>query len=899
MIRLHVRPLVLLGLTLLLLWGAWLAQSALRKFLGEEPDFALARQETVYVLPEDGWIEFDLPPSVGAMRAVSNAEIAPEVAAAVERGQEREHEFRYALEYQLMDGREPLGEPMIYHHRTRLSRYIRPTTVDREGELVNAGFYLETEAVPLDARSLRLTLGEELARASRLRLRFVEIDPEIDPETDLAGAQASPATGPVSGAVIRVFARQELEQRKLRRRWFRLTSRDRRKMTRYHVYPHELLSERERLDLMRHLWAPVPPLGTDYQSRKLYLLRDEDFENVEPPSGPRRAGLVVPRGRRVTVRLPEELVRVRLELEPITFETPDPTETTETTGETPDVPPTGDPILVRRYDGGALVESFSVPWQGEAWSVVRPMDGGLLELEAPSPLAVRIFLEAEVDGERTEELELEPGGILRLYALRRDAPLEYRVLTADGAPTPFRIDLRANRPAGPLAVPYELVGRGGEVVATGRLVHPGEASLYDVLLGEIGPESLSERSRHYLLLPKTVDRIRFPGLDDPEREALVVLFNRPGGLERVFEVAGDEDLAALLAEAGEDGGPDDEDTRRSEGTTDGPIDPGRSWFFLRPTGDRATDRGETRLVRFMSRPRLADPRLAAGEYLWEAFEPATAWRAHELLLPRRPDTLLRREALGAAYRPVPANEPMELVFVDHPPGVPVRPTLIFLRPDDTPFTLVAHVGNKVLRRRLAGRRGLVDLPEVAAGEPVSLRLEIPPAEPAELFVNHSTDTSAVTRMKRLAQRFEGPLEFPVTKLDHGPEVLVIRYFKPWGRTEPTLLRIEIRDGNRPLATPLDDWTFRSRIYRIEPRGPADGAEPVPVLGRGEVEVDPGRAFYLRLGSDLAPGVYRLRIAPVAESKEGPKTPGGYLSVSRTVPGTFPARESFIEREVEQ
>ena len=261
--------------------------------------------------------------------------------------------------------------------------------------------------VPADGRSLRLSL-EDTEGAARLRVRPAHRDP------------------PLTDILFRVYERRSAAPRHLPYLWQRLGEAQRIRFARASVYGPDLLREEEKQNLLKRQWRVVGPVGAagaDYGVERLYFPREFVGDVVDKTLMPR--GLYMSPVARAMIPLPEGEQAVLLEF-----------------ADAGDVDPSGLAGEVRvRWHG---------PNAGQSWETrvtvepgVRQLDaslaGGLLELKPDRPLVVRAWLDGP--GGRVEITPQQ----LRLRTYRADPadPLVFRVDHVDGAPTPFRLDMRA------------------------------------------------------------------------------------------------------------------------------------------------------------------------------------------------------------------------------------------------------------------------------------------------------------------------------------------------------------------------------------------------------------------------------------------------------------------------
>ncbi|BCR06872.1 hypothetical protein DESUT3_39410 [Desulfuromonas versatilis] len=807
--------LLLFGILMALsLWGGralWLKISA---GLPQPRAAADAQVRTLYRLEPRDWTEFSLPGGSGLLRLVSNAELDPGSESAGLEG------VAYSLDYQVLaaDGR-VLAEH-TYHQRSRLVRLLDPQT----GEPTAPLYYPDSALLPAEGRIALIGL-QGLEGAAALRVR------------------PGPADPAVAGVGLRVYALEQAAEHKLGFLWQRLSQAQKQSLARGSVYPPELLLAEEKLNLLRQGWRPLGPAGVagqDYHPQLIYLRQGaegEQFEEVVLPQG-----LVVDTGRRGVIALPEDAKHLQLQLRPLV----------------PGAKGEG-PVRLRWFGRGPdQRRQFAVPWPAEPGVFEADLGGGLLEVESPSPLAVRAFLR---EPDLLREVTPEPL-YHRSYLVDSGQPVAYRVSHDRAAATPFRVDLRL---ALPLAEPwsvqqapvvgYRLLDAKGETLTRGDIPLAPIPSLYDspAGLGEGG--SLSEPLRSYFRLGPEVAEIRF----EAPAPALVSAYTRPPGLARELRIP--EDYFA--PSAGEERQP--------------------AWFGLRPEDHEGLERaGRSLLLTVQHRPPEERPELLEGRYLWEDFHPEGDWLARRLLVPAEPGSLQRDAALPATFRPLHAGRETRLSFRSPYRRPTVEPTLLFLRSSDRPLPFALYVDGLLHQQGvLAGREGELRLAPVAAGVH-RLRLEV--AEPGRYLVNFADGAGAAFR-RRLANRIgREPLSFTIER-GGAEETLSVRFFAPAGQVGRTRLRVTLEGRGKGASTPTADWTFGLRRFDLLP----PSGEAVPVLASGGESVDQGQAFFIPLGRDLPPGPLRVRIS----LEDGAP---GYLLLSRLTPGDHAERALLRERD---
>lgn len=815
--RILGRSLIGLILLALLLWVgrslwpqalSWRLQGGLTV-----PPAAVATVSTVYQL-EQQWLTFALPAGSRLLKILSNANL-PLAAAVPDAG------TPYVLEYRVLDGAGAELSAGLYHHRSAplFSRGQPP------GELRPAAYYLEKDLQPAAGRILLLNL-QGLAEPAQLQLRVQPGAPEV------------------ASVALRLYHLEQESEHKLGFLWQRLSQGQRQSLARSSVYPPELLSAAEKLNLVRQGWRPIGPQGVageDYVSRQLYLLGGETEEGFDPPVVP--AGLLVSAAHCGILPLPADGGRLRLELLPALIERQ----------------PAAGAALNLTWHGleAGQRRSYPLVWESGGTSFSATIPPGLLEISAPGAVVVRAYL---VDGERETEIT-PPPLYLRGYRTAPDQELIYPIEHVAGTSTPLRLDLRVFVAAAATALPERATLDYAWLDAAGKVIHRGSYALaprpsrYDRLAEAGLDQLLAEPNSLYFDLPAAVTQLRLAA----SVPVLASAYTRPADLLRELRVP----EPAPVAGAEEERQP--------------------AWFALRPLGHESMQRaGRSLLLLLQRRPPTEErPEIRAGHYLWEDFHPEGAWRGRYLLTRREPHAPRRLEALPATYLPLPLEGEARLALVSELGQPSVAPELLWQRSSAAPLSLGLLVDDTLFwSGEVAGAGGQLALPPLPAG-PHRLRLQ--GAGEGRFYLSHG-EGAGPTYLKRLANRFDrSGLSFVLDKRP-GAQVLSARLYVPRNHRGASRVRVTVEGPPRIASGPLLEWSFLDREYEIHP----DPQETVPVLQTAEL-VDGGQPFFIPLGADLPAGRYRLRFA----LEQGP---GGYLILARLTPGQHHQRFHYRERE---
>ena len=689
-----------------------------------------------------------------------------------------------------------------------------------------AAFYLDSSDIPADGRVFVINTKELSLTGKQviLRFRLASSDPGI------------------SSVILRTYNQAPTSGSRLDYLWMRITKRQKDILSRGNVYPSELLTEIEKQNLLRQVWAPLSPEGIegrDFKAKKIYVIRDIEGAPVEDPIIPE--GILVTASIRGTLPIPEDGRNVKLE-----FSHVGPSDVSK------------DATIKINWYGQDITErrSLSLPWSGVSMMWDGYFKGGALEFLSETPLVVKpswVFANGTQPA-IPEQL------YVRTYTIENDKSVVFKVAHSDGSKTPLRIDFRSMFEAA-LArnhtVKYALLGLKGETVKEGKLNFPSIPSSYD--LGLIGDYQavVSDPRSFYFRLPSESPYIRLSS----ERPLVATAYTRPSEMVKETNVPQDYFQESILLNTKE---PD--------------------WFIVRPLNYESLIKEQRSvLTKIQLRPPEDDPDILAGRFWWEQFRPKGVWSGQFLLTPVDKTLPYRRdESLISGFSKIPAGSEVKVnLRSDCDLGV-VTPMIIFLRKDDLmPFSFRVFMGGSLLvDAELKGRRGMFRLPPVHSG---AHRLRIDSTEKdISFFMNHLA-SSEINNQVRFANLFsDRKMDVEYLKRSPEDEILSLTLYAPYGRKAHSKIRVRLCAPSDQSEGPSDGLTILERRFKVIPS--SDG--PCPVINDPERNMEAGQKCF-PIHGDIPPGSYRIRV----ELEEGE---ADYLEVSRVFL-ELSSNENFVKR----
>lgn len=780
-----------------------------------------------YLADQQRWLNLPIPAKTKRLRIVSTANLRDVVTARAAKKADPLKRWPYSLEIEISsrNGR------VLYQRKHQYLASLSEIK-DEQNRLMTSAFYLTEALTPANSVAINIDLSS-YPEAANLRIRTGDMAPEI------------------ADIVVRTYVPQVTNEKQVAILWQRLSEKHKANLAKGSVFLPEMLIEEEKRNLVRNLWQALGPLGAegvDFKSRELYALRELDGELVDeyiPPEG-----IITRPGQVAVFSIPEQGGVVRFEAQAV-----------HVPGQAS--PPSNPLRLVGRWYGATATarEDFSLQWAADQHRMTKHLDGGLVELVAPYPVALRAFM--EMNGKETEITPQR--SYKRLFLLSQEQSIRFNITHALSNITPLRLEARSLLPNGANSTDadllYDFLDAQGKTLKSGILPMAKALDRYDQIYGEPLATQLSDVVDVYFSTPPEARQLRLTAAQSPQ-PILVAVYNRPADLARQTRIPEDS-FAALL-------------------------DPEKipAWFALRPLDYEALIIGnQSRLIGVQSRPPDEKSDIQAGLFAWEDFRPRGTWLARKLLLRRDPTAPRREEAFATTFEPLPLDQPSRL---DFPAFLGVRqltPTLLWINQGDTEFLVSVSVDGRLHHTfQASGRYGEVKLPPLAAGRH-ELQVSVSPNEkPLGLFINHG-QTNGPSYATQIANIVIGEMVFDIERHSHVAETFTARFFQPANGHGRRLLRLRIEGPPPPPLTPLSGWVFAERQFDIRP----DPAHPSPVFDTQGQTSDAGRPAYIAFPVDAPLGRYRF----IFNTEQGPPA---YLTLSRLTSGPVAERRILEEPE---
>jgi len=760
-------------------------------------DITRSRTSTAYVMGNERWVTFSVPPLQRFIKVVSNASVPAHLYP------ELDLTCEYTLRYQVLDSSGRILRDQVLSVRGRSLNYRD----DKTGTVFPAQAYLGLPLVPLSSRTTVVNLEGLKPGAYRLKLALTVADPRV------------------RDAIVRVYHREKAQQHELGYLWHRFSREKRERLARASVYGPDLLTEKEKQNLLQNRWVALAPQGIhgkDYQERKLYSLKQRERKAKAEGILPR--GLFVTDGKPGTVPIPEGLGCIRFELQ-----------------------------RIEDADGLAVVwlrwhrRDFATPVVSEmecegARCIYREeFDGGLVEVEPSEDMVVRVFVEG-----LPEDMEITPvaPGIPG-YVLRDDHPVEFSLVNPEGRQTALRLDVRRIHPEeafdteAPVSWRYELLDESRRQIAAGSIADVHSIARYDRVVGRFEGATVSNPIRRYLCLSPRYASVRIFSNDDG---VCVSGYTRPYEFVRRLRVP--EQYLEF-------------ERKQSDS---------KNWFPIRPDNytECILNAGEA-FFKVQTRPRQVADNIRYGNYHVETCDPIDEVDSYKILAPVEHSEFDRQlsPAYFANISPGRARS-LDLVNIVRDPFI--RPRIIYIGEDDSISVLRVFIDGKLhFELPQATNSNEAVLPPLAAG-PHRVTVEAP--EGSQVYLNNVAASTKGLHLERTVYWLgDEALRYQIEKKTAERETLSMGFYaEGWGARE-VVLSVTILEANKVASLPVKSWTFTRNRYRIRQSGSGD----IPVVGGATESLSGGELFFLTLGADLSPGPYKVHV----ELEEG--SPGFFYA----------------------
>ena len=776
--------------------------------------FKDASVKLAYVLNKNDWIDYALLPGEDRVRIMSNAIIDKNY---IINDSDR---FLYAIEYEVINDKGEVIKADRFYHRGGQKKYQ-----DKESgqQYVSTSIY-PSEANPLDSRIHIINL-RGIEHAEKIRLKLADYQP------------------PIQKVVIRAYQKKQVSERKLDYAWQRLGEGARKQLAKVSVYDTDILTEEEKRQLIKNMWAPMGPLGVDgedYTIQKLYVVREIENDiqlNVPPiPS----SGLVIYPGRYGMISLPDENNKLK--------------------------------ISWKLFDNTGLPEShdsMTIEWWGrpatryKKWQVKlkdshfsQLVGTGILRISTDKPIVVRAWLK---DKSADNEITPDPA-YLRLYS-PADAGVEYKVNHIRGFKTPYRFDLRAFAEQQSVEINYQLLDKNNYIIKSGKLKLNQQLSPYDAVVADAS-RWITEPRHVYFNLPRVVSRVRFSSVSG----VWISAFTRPKSLYHVNIDPMTEEERKLAMPA---------------------------WFAVRPVQwKNYLVKSRSQLITIQRRPPQIDPQMLAGLYQWQQFLPEGKWKGRYILSQMEDQKTVREESLSSRYIKIPADKQQYVELISRSGASSLRPSLIYAFEDNSEKSVSVWMGDQLYyRMNIDDANGELRLPYIKKGG-YNIRVEARRRDTnekldGEFYINYTNSIESLY-LKRMAIEIpEGIMQFKVRK-ERDDELLAVRVYASQPVNRKINVRIKLIGGDdRPLG-PMQNWTIARRIYQMA----AVKNAMTPLMLNIEHTIGKERIFFIPLGSDLPNN--REYIINLEITNNVP----AYVVLTRTNAGLYPSRQLYPDVEIE-
>ena len=774
-----------------------------------------------FTISDENWLEFQFAAKSQAVRLFTNAALAENVRSLpVPIDEHTRAGYRYGIEYELLDRQ---GDSLVKSEYYFRAPPLNPLNTVESLE----SFFDKTDFVPAGTRTMQLPLKPYLdAHPARFRIRLIESDPLV------------------REIVVRAYVKQERPGYEKPATWPRLSVKSQEKLIRASVYPSELLTAREKADLLRWKWIAAAPLGLegrDFKMRRMYVPEEESQELPVDEADGVDAGI----GHRIVVPLPNEPGRVRLELSADSHDAK---------------------CWIRSF-GRAATEQYENQYRVDASPIRLPkfQNGGLIEIASRTPVVAQVYWTATNGSSngKNEPIDITPQpSPARMFFLKNE-PLEFAVSHTGQHATPIRITLRISDSSEEeqsaitdrKPVRWTFEDDKGQVLHRGDFVLQLPVSNYDRLSKNSEYFPVSDSAKYYFWVPPGAKRLRL------ESDA-------NGVLASVATRAPDHAKLTVV--------PEDYDLFHRQTLTR------KTWFSVRPLDyERLVLADLSITCQFQPRP-PTDDEVDLG---WDTFFPSDLVAGREILTERNSTKHIRPSSWASVYSEVHGAGFRGQWLI--PPGKrQVQPRVVYQILEQTsegrerqalPEVRVFVDGRLLMRKRLQAQTGEFRLPKISRDELQKLgkrtgrsmqSFEFQCDARARLFVNYFDRPGAKRFVKRTGYEIQPTMEFAISKYSEQEDLMLrVIQSQESAASDPLTMRvriceaesdecIRIADGAQPdEIRPTASQTVVDRVFRFS-RPESFGSV---VLGTKDRDYDGGLLAFTPLGEDLPNGNYKMRI----------------------------------------
>ncbi|MDN7129654.1 hypothetical protein J6I92_07200 [Pseudidiomarina sp. 1APR75-15] len=612
---------------------------------------------------------------------------------------------------------------------------------------------------------------------------------------------------------IRVAVLVQYDEASVSRMWQRLNEEQKARFFEDHIYPVELVPERERAARLMQRWQPIGPADASSErinSRILFVNEQaEVFENDEDQITDELA--VIGPERWFTID-----TRVQTNLQEFACESLSGAASTE--------------LQLRSVTEAGESVVTPVRLDAESPRAQLPAQPGLYQLSARARCEL-VFYDAN------GEMVSADYNYLRASVVQPDSSLTFALVPDARQAQPLRLDARrltrrGAAPAQDLSLQWRIVDAAGEELLSGQLQPQLEPNPYQVSVDSSLVSTVHEKSSQYIVAPAHSAELRVSLSHAPATMAgqvLINLYTRPADL-------------AYRVEPGNEDEPQQQSIPK--------------WFLAYPMLNNTELPVVTQLISWqMPLPEPAATAEAGVEEQWYTLTSVNEAPYFELFLAAgEPGQQLEVTADSAhlVYAPVAGDGSRYVVSA---PGhaQKVRPQLVYQKATDAPVPVEIKLnGQLVAKDWLNARSGRLFLPALAQSD-YTLTLTAPTA--VQWYSNYQPVSAQPHYRVRNGYKLTQPLTFVVDKTAEE-EWLTFNYFPAIAAPHQLTLTLEKQEQVGVYA----DYTVAKRSF---PLAAAERSPSVVLLNQNQAPVwQPIRLPFL-LGRDLAEGRYRVTVSTSA------------------------------------